>query len=185
MKKLFVLVILLSFISAGFSAEKNLLTTDAFSLLFGVLNASYEMLLNEKTSVSVGLGGSTISTDDWKISVIGIKGGYYIYPSKTALKGFFVGPAIGFSIVSAEYTYNEITGTWPYWKIQEKTDKASNVLVSISGELGYRWIWESGFSLGLGIGAGFYLGSIEIAGEKAPYGGTGLTRLSVDIGYAW
>ncbi len=44
---------------------------------------------------------------------------------------------------------------------------------------------DGGFVLGLGIGVGYTIGSIEIAGQKAPYGGFGLSKLSIDVGYTW
>jgi len=185
MKKLIILFIVMFFVSSGFSAEKNVLSTNVLGLLFGAVNAHYEMALNEKTGLSFGIGYSGISTDDWKISATGIGAGYYIYPAKEALKGFFVGPTIGITMVSAEYKYKEITGIWPYWTVEEKTDSASGTYITIGGDLGYRWIWKGGVAFGLGIGVGFTSGEIKIAGEKAPYGGTGLTRLSVDFGYAW
>lgn len=38
---------------------------------------------------------------------------------------------------------------------------------------------------GLGVGAGYSIGELKVGDEKVNYGGVGLSRASVDLGYAF
>ncbi len=165
-----IFILLLVITAAGYSSqEENILTINVLELLGGSINGTYEFTSNK--SSSLGLSGSfmSMSMSDWDISSWGIGGFYNFYPAEEALSGFFFGPSIGVMGVSAEYLNEEDTGTF----------------FNLGGHLGYRWIWDGGVSLGLAIGAGYTAGEIEIAGDTIPISGVGLTRASVDFGYAW
>lgn len=122
---------------------------------------------------------------DWKLNGFGIGTGYYIYPNKKIFKELFYGPTINLSMINAEYTYDTIdTSVWP-WTTRKVTEKSIGTLIILGFDLGYKWIFEGGFSLGVGAGVGLSIGEIKVSGTKLNYGSTGLTRLSVDVGYAW
>lgn len=166
-----------------FSKEKNLITTDLLTLTAGVLNARYEKPF--KNNSTLEFRGAILSQNigDWKLNGFGLGAGYYFYPNKNLLKELFYGPSVNLSIVNAEYTYQTVDINT--MTLIKTTDKASGTLISLGFEVGYKWIFKGGYTLGVGVGVGLGIGEITVAGSKLNYGSTGLSRLSLDIGYAW
>ena len=185
-KKIIILLLLTLINSVPFTycGQKNLISTDVLLLLSGMLNMDYEKAIDEKSSMSYGLGYLKWSIPDWDISAVGIEAAYYIFPSKKALKGFFVGPSAGLVFTNVKHTYEVWTYTGSGWRVEEKTDTANGTFVGIGGEGGYRWIWENNIVLSIGAAVGYILGEVKVGGDKLPYGGLS-AGLSVKIGYAW
>jgi len=196
MKKALIFCSVVFLVSSLIFAERNakqtpqkVLTTNILGLAFGSINATYEMPCrmckgNNKTTA---LSGSLFSmkTGDWSLTAIGLGAERRIYPNGEIFKGFYYSPSLGVAIVSAKYKYEELSGTFPFYTIEEKEESSSGFFLGLGFNIGYQWIMKDALTVGLGIGVGYTIGSLEVAGEKAPYGGFGLSKLSIDVGYAW
>ncbi len=64
------------------------------------------------------------------------------------------------------------------------TEEGSAFLFGPTGEIGYKWIFQGGFALGLGGEVGYYIGSLEIAGSEIPVSGVG-AGATINLGYAF
>ena len=178
-------LLLLTIVSLGYPNEKNLLSTEVLPLLSGVINASYEKAVSEKSSFSIGAGFLKYSLPDWELSGTAIKTSYKIFPSKNALRGLYIGPTIGIISISAKHTYDEVRTTETGDTVVEtKTSSANGSFFGIGGCLGYRWIWTNHVALDLYLSIGSISGEIKVGGERAPFGGTSI-GYGVKIGYAW
>jgi len=193
MKKIFVFSLAVVFVSSLVFAQKSpksttqkVLTTNILGLAVGSINATYEIPYKTDNKTTA-LSGSFFSmkTGDWSLTVIGLGAERRIYPNNEVFKGFYYSPSLSVAMVSAKYKYETLSGTFPYYTIEEKEDSSSGFFLGLGFNIGYQWIMKDGFTIGLGIGVGYTLGSIEVAGERAPYGGFGLSKLSIDVGYAW
>lgn len=185
-QKLINIFFLIGFISFGYSNEKKLLSTDVLPLLEGVVNVTYEIAQNEKSSLSFGGGVLKYSVPNWEFSGTAIEVSYKIFPSKTALKGMYYGPVAGVLSISAKYEYEDVIITENGdVTIEKKTEQASGTFLGIGGYLGYRWIWTNRVALDLYASISYISGELIVSGEKAPFGGETTIGYGVRIGYAW
>jgi len=153
------LIVFITIISAlPLHCGEKLLSTDIFALYKKVINISCEEALNKK--VGFGLEIATLSSSECTPGTAGVGVFYHFYPSKNALKGFFIGPNFSFVAISA-----------------------TGVFSSIGGNLGYRWIWRNGFSFGIHASASFILSGI-IHGIIIPPGAAITIGLSAKVGFA-
>lgn len=154
------------------SAQDNVIKTNPLGLAFGNFNATYERVLNEKSSV---LGSANFRFGLFGIDVFtfGLGGAYRFYfthANKDVPTGFYVNPQVGFS-------FGSVT--------EDDTVDNNFTTFSVGAELGYQWAWESGFVLDLGIGPNFTTisGDVDDVGFDSTSGI--LPSATVAIGYAW
>lgn len=171
MKKLLAALPLMLFIAVGAQAQSYnaIIKTNPIGLAFGNFNATYEHILNEKSSVlgSLNYRYSLLGLD---VSAFGIGGAYRYYfthANKDVPSGFYVNPQVGITFGSFEdFNYGTL---------------------GIGAEIGYQWAWDSGFVLDLGIGPNFT--SLFGGYEDIDFDTDGATfispSLTIAIGYAW
>ena len=138
MKKLIISLSLIA-LAFGAHAQNNVIKTNPLGLAFGNFNATYERVLGTSSSilirgqymykifgVKVGLGG------------VGLGYRYYItHVKKPVPAGFYINPEAVYSFGSMD----DFNGT-----------SVNLSTIGVGAELGYQWVWESGFVLDLGIG---------------------------------
>lgn len=171
MKKLFLLLgFLLLFCGiAQAQAYDNVIKTSPIGLAFGNFNATYEKVLNEKSSVLIRANYfyQFLGVD---VNTFGIGGAYRYYfthANKDVPTGFYVNPQLGVSFGSS--------------------DDISYGTFSIGAEVGYQWAWDSGFVLDLGIGPNFttFNGDFNELDFDSDGDSAVLPSLTIAIGYAF
>jgi hypothetical protein len=170
MKKLVVLMaaaaVLACSVGASAQTKTNMLSTNPLGIVFGIFNLEYQKSVGEKSALG-------ISAVYWKpplieLSFIGGNISFNLY-SKSAFHGFFVKP-----LVSIGYT------SWKFIDITLAEVDNSAVTFGFGADAGYRWLWKSGFSIGLGGGIRYTLGSYS----GIDFGGIGPSLL-FDLGWAF
>jgi len=137
MKKfILTLAVVFAFLSAN--AQSKIIKTNPLGLAFGNINVTCERVLSGSSSILV--------RSEYAYNLLGTKvnlGGaglgyrYYITHVKKAVpNGFYVNPEIMLMVGTAN---------------SEEQNYGLFVL-GIGAELGYQWVWNSGFTLDLGIG---------------------------------
>ena len=131
-------LVLLSF-AFGAGAQSNIIKTNPIGLAFGNFNVTYERVLNPSSSFLVkGNYMYKLLGADVSLAGLGLGYRYYItHAKKEVPNGFYVNPQASFAFGSIKDT----DGT---------SYSATNF--GIGAELGYQWVWSSGFTLDLGIG---------------------------------
>lgn len=93
---------------------------------------------------------------------------YFTYAKKPVPGGFYINPQASFSV-----------GT-----ITNDLDESySATMIGFGAEIGYQWVWESGFALDLGIGPSYTIAKGENS-EYADLKGI-LPSATLAIGYAF
>ena len=119
------------------NAQDQIIKTNPLGLAFGNFNATYEKVINEKSSFLVS-ANYTYRVFGVDVSAFGFGGAYRFYFShakKQVPEGFYINPQANFNFGSVdEFNY---TG------------------IGIGAEIGYQWIWDSGVVLDLGIGPNY------------------------------
>lgn len=124
-------------------------------------NLSYFHRLSTRAVIGGGVQFPTPSdVDGW-----GVNAEVRIHPSGKAPRGFYFAPNI---------SYNSL---------ESGSEKANPF--SIGGLVGWQWFPGDDFAMGLGIGADYYMGSVEDeSGDIGKFDGWA-PALRFDIGYAW
>jgi hypothetical protein len=138
MKKL-ILSLAFVVLAFGLNAQSNVVKTNPLGLAFGNFNATYERVLGSSSSILVK-GQYMYKLFGVEVNLAG--GGlgyryYFTHAKKQVPGGFYINPQVTFAFGSVTNDANE-------------TYSASTV--GFGAELGYQWVWESGFVLDLGIG---------------------------------
>lgn len=138
-------------------------------------NLSYYHAFNNNIAAGVGIQIPTIKS----IGGFGANAEMRFYPSKKALRGFYVAPNISFNSLTYDgYYYDETTGS--------TTREETATSTSIGLLVGWQWFPGDDFAIGLGIGIDYYF----LSGEERysslfnSFDGTA-PALRFDIGYAW
>lgn len=155
-------------------AAKRSVTTNILGMAIGATNAIYEFEAGDKKTLGVGISTWRLDSGSWKLSSSALGVDYNIYQKGKKFEGMYIGPSAWLNMVSAEYT-----------PLLATTTKASGTFIMLGANLGYKWLWDGGFTMGIGTGIGYTVGSLAVGGENAPYGGLGLSRFALDIGYTW
>lgn len=110
---------------------------------FRILNLGLctDLILNER----VGLPDMKMS---WTVN---IKAKFYIKP-KEKLEGFFLGPSFDYGRSTYEYEYDWIDETFT------DRQKYNNMVFGLG--VGYKWIWDNGFSLEPSYNMAFFLSKL-------------------------
>lgn len=142
LSKLKIVLIVCSFVISmnSFSQDfTNVIKTSPIGLAFGNFNATYEKVLNTKSSVlfSASYMYKLLGAD---ISAGGVGAGYRYYfthAKRVVPTGFWVMPEADFAFGS----------------VKDANDKKKSITTFSAGaQIGYQWAWDSGFTLDLGIG---------------------------------
>jgi len=122
-------------IGLGAKAQSSLIKTSPGGLAFGFFNACYEKVINDKSSfqLSAGFFFSGLETANGEsLSAFNVGAGYRFYvTAQEAPRGFYVMPFASFSSGSGDTN------------------------IAIGADLGYQWVWDSGFALDIGLGPAY------------------------------
>ncbi len=177
MKKIIICLFALSFFLGAHAQEvKNVVKVNPLGLIIGSASLSYERLLNEKSSVQLNANYGSWNILGNKISSIGAGLDYRMYISKTkvAPNGWYLSPGASFSSVS--YTSTDIFSN---------TITGSISSIGLKADMGYQWVWDSGFALELFFGAGYGIASGDSDGISLG-GATGIApRLGIALGWGF
>ena len=174
MKKLVVCMAAVAILagSTGVSAQTktNMITVNPLGLVIGWIGLDYEKSIGPNTTI--GILPYFWSPHGIDITVAGgsIAANFY---SKSAFHGFFVRPSVGIGFASWKYTTLDIN-------FNEISTNSSLVAFEVGALAGYRWLFQSGFSIGLGGGVTWTGGSYT----GIDFGGVGPSLL-FDLGWAF
>ena len=141
------------------SPARHVLKTNPILTSLGWINVQYENVMNEKSSFI--FMGDLIATDLFDdFGGVGLGIGYrryFTYKKMAVPEGFYIQPQLRVLFASGgdEDGFGGVVGF----------------------EIGYQWLWSSGFTLDLGLGPGRYFGD-DFDGGVAPIG-------TLSVGYAW
>ncbi len=171
MKKLFIsLLVVVACFSAN-AQQKNVVKTNPFALAIGSFNATYEKTLNSSSSILIS-GNYMFKLFGQDVTAGGLGVGYRYYfthAKKEIPSGFYVMPEAVLSFGS----------------IKDENDlKVGFSSFGIGAELGYQWVWSSGFSLDLGIGPIYQFISGEDTSRFSKTNAI-VPTITVAIGYAF
>jgi hypothetical protein len=169
MKKL---ILSLAFVAFAFSlsAQSNVIKTNPLALAFGSFNATFERVVSPSSSILIS-GQYMFRLFGEEVNLGGLGLGYryfFTHAKKPVPAGFYVTPQGAFSFGKV--------------KNEDGTSTGANSF-GIGAEIGYQWVWESGFVLDLGIGPmyRFLSGTGEVEGNT-----TGIwPSATLAIGYAF
>lgn len=168
MKKL---ILSLVFVALAFSisAQSNVIKTNPLGLAFGNFNATYERVLGTSSSVLIrGQYMYKLLGTDVSLAGFGLGYRYYITHTKKPVPGgFYINPQIAFS-------YGSVT--------DDDDIKYDARSIGIGAEIGYQWVWASGFVLDLGIGPMY--SKVTGTDDNEGFNGT-LPSFTLAIGYAF
>lgn len=137
-KYLFALILGIGFIFSA-NAQNQVVKTNPLGLAFGNLNATYERVLSESSSLNIsasyfyGFAGIDVNS-------IGVGAGwryFFTHKKKPVPAGFYVQPQVALSFGSVTDDFD---------------DEFNYSTFGVGAEIGYQWVWDSGFVLDLGIG---------------------------------
>lgn len=140
MKKI-IISIVIAFICIAANAQKNIIKTNPFGMAFGNINLIYERLLNNHSSILVkGQYGYNLLGTSVNLFGCGVDYRYYFtYAKKAVPSGFYINPEILFQGGAIN-------------TIDVQDNKSGLYRLGLGAEIGYQWVWDSGFTLDLGIG---------------------------------
>lgn len=138
MKKL---ILSLAFVAMAFglNAQSNVVKTNPLGLAFGNFNATYERVLGTSASVLIK-GKYMYKLLGVEVNLVGGGAGfryYFTHAKKPVPGGFYINPQVQFATGSVT---------------DDDGEKLSASTFGFGAEIGYQWVWESGFVLDLGIG---------------------------------
>ena len=123
----------------GAPQHKSVIKVNPLGLAFGNFNATYEGVLNGKSSI-VGQANFRDQLFGVDVSIFGAGLGYRYYITNKNLpapEGFYVQPQVSVLFGSVN---------------DDDEVDANFTTFGVGAELGYQWVWDSGFVLDLGIG---------------------------------
>lgn len=149
------------------NAQDNVIKANPIGLAFGNFNATYERVLNDKTSVLID-ANYRYSLFGLDVSAFGVGAAYRFYitnAKKPVPAGFYAQGQAGFNLGSID--------TFKYTSI------------AIGAQVGYQWVWDSGFVLDLGLGPVYTILSGETDSFGSDSGGGILPSFTLAVGYAF
>lgn len=148
-------------------------------LVFNMYSGYYGKIINN------GKNEITIPFFYWhpitEISILSIGAKYRIYKEDDG-KGLFYGSGIKFNRINWEYNrYYDLTS------FKYKSENITGIFFVPEIEVGYRWIWDNGFTLAPNIGIGYSIGKIKSKDGIIPeYGKQGLEpSFGIGLGWMW
>lgn len=167
-KLMFTFLALIGFMTiASAQSHSNVIKTSPLALAFGNFNATYEKVLNEKSSflVSANYQYRLFGVD---VNAFGVGAGwryYFTHANKDVPAGFYIQPQAGANFGNVDdFNYTSI---------------------GFGAEIGYQWVWSSGFVLDLGIGPQYTILSGDYEEIDFDSDGGVFPSATLAIGYAW
>ena len=124
---------------------------------FGIYSGSFGMVNDNGTNeIAFPFFYWNISNDDTGdgFSSISLGARYRIYKNKNG-KGFFYGPFVGVNNVTITLTSTAINENYEFVETQ---DEVSGLTYKVGCDIGYRWMWDAGFTLAPSIGIKYNVG---------------------------
>jgi hypothetical protein len=153
------------------------IVTVGFKILPSTVKTTYRHSVSDNLSVMVGagfgsaawiLGGDDNATIQRVISTAGLD----YHPVGNGLHGFFIGPRASYTVWSADSDGEEVF---------------SSTRLDISGLIGWRWIYDPGVAVSIGLGAR-YTDVIREAGDSGDFSfireGVGFAR-EIQLGWVF
>jgi len=176
MKRMFVLFAIIALSSSLLTAQqtadrKNHIGVNPLGLLFKIYSGEYGRYIDNGTAeINVPFFYWAPTSD---LSIVGIGAKYRWYKDKNN-EGIFYGGGLALMSVS-----------WDYSSWSSPDEKITAVTFEPQGEFGYRWRWDSGFTLAPSLTLGYVIGTVESkSGEKASYGSAGASW-GLNLGLAY
>jgi len=178
MKKFFLLLVMgVSMMFATNASAQGYLKVNPLGLAFGQLGASYEGVLNEKSSFEVGANFYNRKFVGVKTTGFGASLQYRFYlSSDDAPRGLFVAPLVGANFL--KYGYTDATGTGI------GASDFNYTLITVGALIGYQWLFsDDRFSFEIGIGPAYRIATGDF-GDGVSNLGTGVWPTgSLSLGY--
>ncbi|NLM38100.1 MAG: DUF3575 domain-containing protein [Firmicutes bacterium] len=155
------LVLILLVANVSMAAEEQTVTVNPFGLLFGIFNATYEKSLHHQNSFLIN--GSYLSWEILgdKITAFGVGGGYRQYLGGEDFSGFFGQGTAGVVFASAP--------------------GVSTTGANVVGLVGFKWIFNHGFTVEAGAGGQMIFGKLEGYSSWSGFS----PALMLSLGYSW
>ena len=183
MKKLLLITVLALFAIPKIQAQENAIKVNPIAILGGIDLVSYERALSDNTSglVSVGYGGFKIGGVSYKSFGGGLQYRYYF---KEALRGQYGAAIVSYQSGDVEAESITIGGS------SVDSNKFNFNAIGVGLKAGYQWLWDSGFTLELNLGASYksfkYDFETESQGNSLNFKESGLiTTFGFGLGYAF
>ena len=178
MKKLLITsTTLLMLANISFAQESPVKTKlfgiNPLGLIFNIYSGHYGMITNN------GANELNFPFFYWQpldeLTILGGGAKFRIYKNGNG-KGIFYGGTL--NVMSISWDYEMFLGT---------TENIAGVTFTPGAEVGYRWSWDSGFTLAPTLGPGFTVGKIEASdGTEADFGSGGFAwTLGLGLAYMW
>lgn len=156
--------------------KKNLIGLNPLGLLFKIYSGEYGRFLGE------GEAEINIPFFYWapldELTIFGIGGKYRMYKDKNG-EGIFYGGGVSLGSVSWDYdTFNFSTG-------QVTKESVTAVVVGPEVEGGYRWRWESGFTLAPSLTLGYFFGDVKASDGSIPSTNPAGFQWGIGLGFAY
>jgi len=179
MKKI-ILAAIFGLISFASFAQENVIKVNPLALLGGTDLVSYERALGDQSSAIVGAGYAGYKFGGFKYTNIGGRLEYRYYFDEV-LSGWFAGGIAQYQSGKVESETSDIFGT-------DELDSETNFSsFGVGAKAGYQWVWDSGFSLDLSLGANYSKFSYDDEdGAFATLEGSGIfPQFGFGLGYAF
>ncbi len=152
----------------------NMITINPLKF-FLFYNLSYYHGFTNNIAAGIGVQMPTLSG----LSGFGVNAEMRFYPSKKALRGFYVAPNVSYNALSSDFSDYDENGN-------PTTSSVSVNSFSVGLLAGWQWFPGDDFAIGLGIGFDYYFLSGEANNRSIfnSFDGTA-PALRFDIGYAW
>ena len=150
----------------------NMITVNPLKFIL-FWNLTYYHSFNSVVAGGIGFQMPTLS----HTGGYGFNAEVRFYPSRKALRGFYIAPNVSFNHLTDDYFYN----------IDGSTSTLSTDVFSVGVLVGWQWYIGDDFAIGLGIGADHYFSSnngSDYYSLFSSYIGT-VPSLRFDIGYGW
>lgn len=155
------LILVLLMANVSMAAGDQTVMVNPLGLLFGIFNGVYEKSLGDQNSFLVSGNYFSWELLGDKLTGLGVGGGYRMYLGDEDFSGFFGQGTAGVSFV--------------------KAPEVSSTAFDVGALVGFKWLFNHGFTMEAGAGATMLFGSIE---GYDSFGGLS-PALQFSLGYTW
>lgn len=152
-------------------------TVNPLGLMFGLGNAVYEQAVGDKNSFTAGLSFASYGSDINRLSLFGVTGSYrwWFDDAQKVMRGWYAGPELSINTVN-----------WSF-KLLGTESNANATFFGGGAQGGYQWIFNSAFTLNLGLSVGYAAGSFStnVVGAPTPGFGGSYVGGNLGLGYAF
>lgn len=161
---------LLSQEKAAVATEKNVLKINTLAGIIGTGSIFYERKISDMTSAQLGIAFLSYKFGDTRFTGLILTPEYRIYPTNSAIDGFYIGPYLRYQNFTLKNTSTEDKGT----------------LTSIGGgvDFGRQWILAKGFTMDLFFGLHYSSSKVTVNSGSDSFDTSRLTGFKPRIGFA-